>query len=63
MYALAADKRAIVNVTPKMDPKGDGVVIIDKVPGFSGIEIQLRDRGDTFVLSKKTGAVASLEND
>jgi hypothetical protein len=63
VYALASDKRAIVNVTPKMDPKGDGVVIIDKVPGFSGIEIQLRDRGDTFVLSKKVNAVASLEND
>lgn len=63
VYAIAADKRAIVNVTPKMDPKGDGVVVIEKVPGFSGIEIQMRDRGDTFVLSKKVNAVASLEND
>ena len=63
VYVLAADKRAIVNVKPKMDPKGDGVVVIEKVPGFGGIEIQLRDRGDTFVLTKKVGAVASLEND
>lgn len=63
VYALVADKRAIVNVPPKMDPKGDGVVVIDKVPGFSGIEIQMRDRGDTFVLTKKARAVASLEND
>jgi len=63
VYVLAADKRAIVNVKPKMDPKGDGVVVIEKVPGFSGIEIQLRDRGDTFVLTKKARAVASLEND
>lgn len=63
VYAIAADKRAIVNVTPKMDPKGDGVVVIEKVPGFSGIEIQMRDRGDTYVLSKKVNAVASLEND
>lgn len=63
VYALAADKRAIVNVKPKMDPKGDGVVVIEKVPGFSGIEIQMRDRGDTFVLTKKARAVASLEND
>lgn len=63
VYALVADKRAIVNVPPKMDPKGDGVVVIDKVPGFSGIEIQMRDRGDTYVLTKKARAVASLEND
>ena len=63
VYVIAADKRAIVNVTPKMDPTGDGMVVIEKVPGFSGIEIQLRDRSDTFVLSKKTGAVATLEND
>lgn len=63
VYALAADKRAVVNVTPKMDPKGDGVVVIEKVPGFSGIEIQMRDRGDTFVLTKKARATASLEND
>lgn len=63
VYAIVADKRAIVNVTPKMDPKGDGVVVIDKVPGFSGIEIQMRDRGDTFVLTKKARNIASLEND
>lgn len=59
--AITADKRAIVNVTPKMDPKNGGMTVIDPVPLFSGIEIQLRDRSDTFVLNKKTGAVASLE--
>jgi hypothetical protein len=59
--ALAADKRAVVNVTPKMDPKNGGLTIIDPVPQFSGVEIQLRDRSDTFVLSKKVNAVASLE--
>lgn len=59
--ALAADKRAIVNVTPKMDPKAGGLTVIDPVPQFSGVEIQLRDRSDTFVLSKKVNAVASLE--
>lgn len=63
VYVIAADKRGIVNVKPKMDPKGDGVVVIEKVPGFSGIEIQLRDRGDTYVLTKKARVVASLEND
>lgn len=59
--ALAADKRALVNVTPKMDPSAGGMVLLTQVPGFSGIEIQLRDRSDTFVLNKKTSSVASLE--
>lgn len=61
VHALAADKRAVINVAPKMDPKEGGMVVIDPVPLFSGIEIQLRDRADTFVLSKKVNAVASLE--
>lgn len=59
--ALCADKRSIVNVTPKMDPKNGGMTVIDPVPQFSGIEIQLRDRADTFVLNKKARTVASLE--
>lgn len=59
--ALVADKRSIVNVTPKMDPKNGGMTVIDPVPSFSGIEIQLRDRSDTFVLNKKANTVASLE--
>lgn len=59
--AITADKRAVINVTPKMDPKGDGLTIIDPVPLFSGVEIQLRDRSDTFVLSRKARNVASLE--
>ena len=46
VFALVADKRAIVNVTPKMDPKNGGMTVIDPVPLFSGIEIQLRDRAD-----------------
>lgn len=59
--ALVCDKRAVVNVTPKMDPKAGGMTVIDPVPQFSGIEIQLRDRSDTFVLNKKASTVASLE--
>ena len=59
--ALAADKRAIVNVTPKMDPAAGGMVLLTQVPSFSGVEIQLRDRSDTFVLNKKASSVASLE--
>jgi hypothetical protein len=61
-HAIIADKRAIVAVTPKMSPTdGQGYVVLDKVPGFSGIEIQLRDRGDTFVLNKKASAIATIE--
>jgi hypothetical protein len=63
IYAIAADKNAVVNVTPKMDPSAGGMVVIDKVPGFSGVEIQLRDRSDTFVLNKKVDSIASLEED
>lgn len=59
--AIVADKRALVNVTPKMDPKAGGMTVIDPVPLFSGIEIQLRDRADTFVLNKKATTVATLE--
>lgn len=61
-HAIIADKRAIVAVTPKMSPTdGMGYVVLDRVPGFSGIEIQLRDRGDTFVLTKKASAIATIE--
>jgi hypothetical protein len=61
VLALVVDKRAVINVTPKMDPKAGGMTVIDPVPGFSGIEIQLRDRADTFVLNTKVNTVASLE--
>lgn len=61
VHAIVADKHAIVNVTPKMDPKNGGMTIIDPVPQFSGIEIQLRDRADTFILNKKANTVATLE--
>lgn len=62
VLSLIVDKRAVVNVTPKMDPKAGGMTVIDPVPQFSGVEIQLRDRSDTFVLNQKVNAVASLEN-
>lgn len=60
VYAIVADKRAIIAVKPKMTP--NDIRIIEKVPGFGGIEVQLRDRGDTFVLSKKAGAIATIED-
>ena len=59
--ALICSKQSVVNVTPKMDPKSGGMVVIDPVPGFSGIEIQLRDRSDTYVLNQKASTVATLE--
>ena len=60
VYAIIADKRAIIAVKPKMTPTD--ITIIEKVPGFGGIEVQLRDRGDTFVLNKKAGAIATIED-
>jgi len=59
VHVLVADKKAILNVTPKMRP--EDYTVITKVPGFSGSEVQLRDRGDTFVLVKKAGAIATVE--
>lgn len=59
VYAIIADKRAIINVAPKMSPTD--IKIVDKISGFGGIEVQLRDRGDTFVLSKKAAAISSIE--
>ena len=59
VHVLVADKKAILNVTPKMRP--EDYTVITKVPGFSGSEVQLRDRGDTFVLAKKAGAIATVE--
>ena len=61
VHAIVVDKRAVVNVTPKMDPKAGGMTVLEQIPLFSGIEIQLRDRSDTFVLSKKVNNVATLE--
>lgn len=62
VLAMCVDKRAVVNVTPKMDPMAGGMTIVDPVSSFSGIEIQLRDRSDTFVLNQKVNTVATLEN-
>lgn len=61
VYVIVADKRAIIAVEPKMDPQSNGYVVLEKVPGFSGIEVQLRDRGDTFVLNRKASAIATIE--
>lgn len=56
IYVLMADKRAIVNVTPKMSPTD--YKVLTEISGFSGVEIQIRDRGDTFVLTNKADVIA-----
>lgn len=58
VYVLMADKRAIVNVTPKMSPSD--YKVLTELSGFSGVEVQIRDRADTFVLAMKTGAIAVI---
>lgn len=60
VFGVLVDKRAVINVTPKMRP--EDYTVIAKVPGFSGSEVQLRDRGDTFVLEKKKWAIATIED-
>lgn len=62
MDVVVVDKRAVVRVTPKMDPaKGTGMKLIKDVPGHGGSELQLRARGDIFVFGAKEDAIATLE--
>lgn len=59
---VVVDKRAIIRVTPKMDPAtGSGMKLIKDVPGHGGSELQLRSRGDVFVFGLKAKAIATLE--
>lgn len=61
--AVVVDKRAVVRVTPKMDPAtGSGMKLIKDVPGHGGSELQLRARGDVFVFGGKAKAIATLED-
>lgn len=60
--AVVVDKRAVIKVTPKMDPAtGSGMKLIRDVPGHGGSELQLRSRGDCFVFGLKAKAIATLE--
>ena len=56
IYVLMADKRAIINVMPKMAPTD--YKVLTELSGFSGIEVQLRDRGDTFVDATKVNNIS-----
>lgn len=60
--AVVVDKRAVIRVTPKMDPAtGSGMKLIKDVPGHGGSELQLRARGDLFIFGLKYKAIATLE--
>lgn len=60
--AVVVDKRAVIRVTPKMDPAtGSGMKLIKDVPGHGGSELQLRSRGDVFIFGLKAKAIATLE--
>lgn len=60
--AVVCDKRAVIRVTPKMDPNtGSGMKLIKDVPGHGGSELQLRARGDVFIFGLKANAIATLE--
>lgn len=60
--AVVVDKRAVIRVTPKMDPAtGSGMKLIKDVPGHGGSELQLRARGDVFIFGLKNKAIATLE--
>jgi hypothetical protein len=50
-YVIIADKRAIINVTPKVAP--EDFRILPQVPGFDGIEVQIRDRGATIPMLRR----------
>lgn len=59
---VVVDKRAVVRVTPKMDPaSGRGMRLLKEVGGHGGSELQLRARGDVFVFGQKKYAIATLE--
>lgn len=59
-YVIVADKRAVINVTPKIRP--EDFRVLREVPGFDGVEVQIRDRGDTFVLTKRAVNIATIED-
>lgn len=50
-YVIIADKRAVINVTPKVAP--EDFRILTQVPGFDGIEVQIRDRGATIPMLRR----------
>lgn len=59
--AVIADKRAVIKVKPAIEPKRDLKTLKD-VPGFSGVELQIRSRGGVFVLKNKEKLFSIVQN-
>jgi hypothetical protein len=57
-YAIIADKRAVINVTPKVAP--EDFRILTQVPGFDGIEVQIRDRGATIPMLQRVANLSLI---
>lgn len=50
-YVIICDKRAVINVTPKVSP--EDFRVLTQVPGFDGVEVQIRDRGATIPMLRR----------
>ena len=57
-YCIVADKRAVINVTPKVAP--EDFRILTQVPQFDGIEVQIRDRGATIPMLRRVQNLALI---
>ena len=57
-YCIIADKRAVINVTPKVAP--EDFRILREVPAFDGIEVQIRDRGATIPMLQRVANLSLI---
>lgn len=57
-YVIIADKRAVINVTPKVSP--EDFRILTQVPMFDGIEVQIRDRGATIPMLRRVNNLSLI---
>jgi hypothetical protein len=57
-YCIIADKRAVINVTPKVAP--EDFRILTQVPLFDGIEVQIRDRGATIPMLRRVNNLSLI---
>lgn len=57
-YVIICDKRAVINVTPKVSP--EDFRILTQVPLFDGIEVQIRDRGATIPMLRRVQNLALI---
>lgn len=57
-YVIIADKRAVINVTPKVAP--EDFRVLTQVPGFDGVEVQIRDRGATIPMLRRVANLSLI---